>query len=53
MLLRKVVEKIKTHISRSLFLFYNCLVSEIMWKDVVDRDRHRWQYCHAHCMLDN
>jgi hypothetical protein len=49
----KFVEKIKTH-----FIFYifseNCFVYEIMWKNIVEPDRPRWQYnrTHADCRLD-
>jgi hypothetical protein len=34
------VEKIKTHISRSvIFFFLNSAICEIMWKNVVEPDR--------------
>ena len=48
----KVVEKIKTHILRSIiFLLENRAVYKIMWKNIVKRVRPQTM-THAHCMLD-
>jgi hypothetical protein len=47
----KVVEKIKTHISCSVFFFFEkCAVYEILWKNVVERGRPQmtiWRMCNA------
>ena len=52
----KVVEKIKTHILRSVTFFSESrAVYEIMWKSVVDPKRPQIQSNMAHelCMPDN
>jgi hypothetical protein len=35
----KTVEKIHTHFIFNIFLFGNCAIYEIMWKNVVERGR--------------
>ena len=40
----KVVQKITTHILRSVTFFENRAISEIMWKYSENRTGHRWQY---------
>jgi hypothetical protein len=51
---KKLVEKIKTDILCSIIFSENCAVYEIMWKNVVERDRPQMTIytSHAHCMLD-
>jgi hypothetical protein len=45
----KVVEKIKTHILCSvIFFFENRAVSEVMWKDIVERGRPQMTIGHMH-----
>ena len=39
MLEAKVVEKIKTHVLSSVTFCFNHAVNEIMWKNIVERDR--------------
>jgi beta-galactosidase GanA len=52
MLHTKVVEKIKTHILRSVtFSSENRAVYEIMWKNTAHETGNNM--AHAHCMLDN
>jgi hypothetical protein len=48
-----VVEKIKTHILCSvIFFFGNRAVYEIVWKNIVERDRPQIENAvHAHCTL--
>ena len=48
----KDVEKIKTHILCSVTFFLNRTVYEIMWRDIVERGGHRWQYsaCALHAV---
>jgi len=50
----KVVEKIKTHIMFSDFFLENRTVYEIIWEDIVEPDKPRWQYNKgsALCRLD-
>jgi len=43
----KVVEKIKTHILRSIIFFQDCAIYEIMWKILYSQVAHRWQ-CGTH-----
>jgi len=38
-ILEKIVEKIKTHVSRSVTFFKNCAICEIMWKNIVGLGR--------------
>jgi hypothetical protein len=40
----KVAQKIKTHILCSVTFYENCVVYEIMWKNIVQADSARWQY---------
>jgi hypothetical protein len=49
----KVVEKINTHILRSITFFEHHAVYEKTWKDDVDRGEATDEnMAHAHCMLD-
>jgi len=42
----KVVQKVKTHILCSVtFFFENRVVYEIMWKNIVERDRPQMTIC--------
>jgi len=48
----KIVEKVKTHISCSVFFLFNCAVYEIMWKNIVVGQAADDNMVHVHCMLD-
>jgi len=55
MLRSEVVEKIKTHVSYSIALFFppeNHALSEIMWKSTVNPEATDDNMAHAHCILD-
>jgi len=50
-----VVQKIKTHISHSINVFFfldNLAVYEIMWKNIIEPGRSRDNMAHAHFTLD-
>jgi len=50
----KVVEKIKTHILRSVTFCENRALYEIMWEECSRaRQATNNNMAHAHCMLDN
>jgi hypothetical protein len=50
----KVVEKFETSFTFNTFFIENLAVFEIMWKNILDPARPRWQYNSAHAlyMLD-
>jgi len=52
MYLTKVVEKIKTHILRSITFSKNRTVYETMWKLCTPRQATDDNMAHAHCILD-
>jgi len=49
------VEKIKTHILRSVIFFFrkSCRLWDNVEKILPSRAGHRWQYGACACMLDN
>jgi len=49
----KAVKEIRTHFVFRNFFSENLAVYEIMWKNIVERDRVTDDnMAHAHCMLD-
>jgi len=46
----KVVNKIKTHISYSVF-FLSRPVCEMMWRNIAEPGKPQMTMAHAHCML--
>jgi hypothetical protein len=49
---KSCTENQNTNFVFSNFSFENSAVDEIIWKNIVERDRPDDKIVHAHCMLD-